>query len=287
MYPLSAASTCPKTKTANQGSTSVFIPTLNKMMFALVTGASGGIGLCLAEELAKRKINLLLIARSEDKLTAAATHLKSKYGIEAFILAIDLSQPLAENKVKAWVDAHQWPVNILINNAGYGLWGRAEDLDISTLNNMMQLNMNSMVNLSHSMIPILRKQTQSYILNVASTAAYQAVPTLTVYAATKAFVVLYSRGLRWELKGTGISVSCLSPGATSTGFIDRAGMQSMKERADKFSMKAEVVAAIGIDGMFKRKAEIIPGFVNWISVMATYLLPKTLVERIAYGLYKV
>lgn len=257
------------------------------MAFALVTGASGGIGLCLAEELAKRKISLLLIARSEDKLAAAAAHLKSKYGIETFYLAIDLSEPSAECKVKAWIDTHQWPVNILINNAGYGLWGKVEDLDASNLNNMMQLNMNSIVNLCHSLIPILRKQNHSYILNVASTASYQAVPTLTVYAATKAFVVLFSRGLRWELKGSGISVSCLSPGATSTGFVDRAGMQSMKERADKFSMKAEAVASIGIDGMFKRKAEIIPGFVNWISVMATYLLPKTLVERIAYGLYKV
>ncbi len=256
------------------------------MSFALVTGASGGIGLCLAEELARKKINLLLVARSEDKLKAAAIQLKSKHGIEAFVLAIDLSQPSAENKVKEWIDAHQWPVNILINNAGYGLWGRIEDLEASALNNMMQLNMNAMVNLCHSMIPILKKQTQSYILNVASTAAYQAVPTLSAYAATKAFVVLFSRGLRWELKNTGVSVSCLSPGATSTGFVVRAGMQSMKEKAEKFSMKAEAVASIAIDGMFKQKAEIIPGFVNWVSVKATYFLPKVLVERIAYGLYK-
>ncbi len=256
------------------------------MAFALVTGASGGIGLSLAEELAKKNTNLLLVARSEDKLNAAATQLKSKYGIEVFILAIDLSQPSAEESIKNWINTHQWPVNILINNAGYGLWGKVADLDVSALNNMMQVNMNSMVNLCHSLIPILKKQTQSYILNVASTAAYQAVPTLSVYAATKAFVVLFSRGLRWELKDSKVSVSCLSPGATSTGFVDRAGMQSMKEKAEKFSMKAEVVASIAIDGMLKQKAEIIPGFVNWISVKATYFLPKNLVERIAYSLYK-
>ena len=240
----------------------------------------------LAEELAKKNTNLLLVARSEDKLNAAATQLKSKYGIEVFILAIDLSQPSAEESIKNWINTHQWPVNILINNAGYGLWGKVADLDVSALNNMMQVNMNSMVNLCHSLIPILKKQTQSYILNVASTAAYQAVPTLSVYAATKAFVVLFSRGLRWELKDSKVSVSCLSPGATSTGFVDRAGMQSMKEKAEKFSMKAEVVASIAIDGMLKQKAEIIPGFVNWISVKATYFLPKNLVERIAYSLYK-
>src|SRR5260221_36772 len=91
------------------------------------------------------------------------------------------------------------------------------------------------------MIPYLRKKTPSYILNVASTAAYQAVPTMTAYAATKAFVVLFSRGLRWELKRSGISVSCLSPGATSTGFIDRAGMEVLKARAAKFSMTPEAV----------------------------------------------
>lgn len=257
------------------------------MTFALVTGASGGIGLCLAEELAKRKINLLLVARSEDKLATLSAHLKGKYGIEAFILPIDLSQPAAEDKIKAWINSHQWQINILINNAGYGLWGKVEDMDASALNNMMQLNMNSMVNLCHCLIPILKKESQSYILNVASTAAYQAVPTLSVYAATKAFVVLFSRGLRWELKGSDISVSCLSPGATSTGFVDRAGMQSMKERAEKFSMRPEEVASTAIEGMFKRKAEIIPGFVNWISTKATYFLPKNLVEKIAYSLYKV
>jgi len=256
------------------------------MPFALITGASGGIGLCLAEELAKRKINLLLAARSEDKLTAAAIHLKNKYKIEVFTLAIDLSEAHAENKVVTWIETHQWQVNILINNAGYGLWGRVEDIKTSALNNMMQLNMNALVNLCHIMIPILRKQPQAYILNVASTAAYQAVPTLSVYSATKAFVVQFSRGLRWELKNSSICVSCLSPGATSTGFIDRAGMQAMREKAEKFSMKAEVVASIAIEAMFKRKAEIIPGFVNWISVKATYFLPKVLVERIAYGLYQ-
>jgi short-subunit dehydrogenase len=121
---------------------------------------------------------------------------------------------------------------------------------------------------------------------VASTASYQAVPTLATYAATKGFVVLFTRGLRMELKGTPISVTCLSPGATSTNFIDRAGMESMKEKAEKFSMKPEAVAKIAIDGMFKGKAEILPGFVNWISVQLTYFMPKAIPEKIAEGLYK-
>ena len=118
---------------------------------------------------------------------------------------------------------------------------------------------------------------------------YPGVPVIAyinTYAATKAFVILFSRGLRWELKSSGISVSCLSPGATSTGFIDRAGMQSLKERAEKFSMKPEVVAEIAVKQMFKGKAEIIPGFVNWLSANLTYFVPKYVVEKIAAGLYK-
>mgnify|MGYP006347927339 FL=1 len=123
-------------------------------------------------------------------------------------------------------------------------------------------------------------------MNVASTASYQAVPTFSVYAATKAFVVLFTRWLRYELRDTSVSVTCLSPGATATNFVDRARLQAIKERADKFSMRAEEVARIGIDGMLKGKPEIIPGFVNWFSSQLTGFVPKALTEKIAAGLYK-
>ncbi len=257
------------------------------MAYALITGASGGIGLALAIELAKRKTNLLLIARSENNLAKACDELRAKYGITTSYLAIDLSLNDSVEKIESWIKQNSFSVNILINNAGYGIWGRVDTTSREALNNMMQLNMNVVANLCHAFIPELKKHEKSYILNVASTAAYQAVPTLTTYAATKAFVVLFTRGLRSELKNTPISVSCLSPGATSTSFVDRAGMNSsLKEKAEKFSMKASDVAKIGINGMFKGKAEILPGFVNWISVHLTYLMPKSIPEKIAEGLYK-
>jgi short-subunit dehydrogenase len=123
-------------------------------------------------------------------------------------------------------------------------------------------------------------------MNVSSTAAYQAVPTLSTYAATKAFVLLFTRGLRHELKGSSVSVSCLSPGATSTGFIDRANLGMLKEKAEKFSMEADEVARIAVKGMFAGKAEIIPGLLNWVSVKAVKHLPKGLTEQIAANLYK-
>lgn len=256
------------------------------MTYALITGASGGIGLCLARELAKRKINLLLVARNESSLISACSNLKKEFGIDTDYLSVDLSEASATKAITNWLEQKSYSVNILINNAGYGIWGTVEATPFNELNNMMQLNMNAVANLCHALLPELKKHPKSYILNVASTAAYQAVPTLATYAATKAFVVLFTRGLRMELKGTNISVTCLSPGATSTNFIDRAGMNSMKERAEKFSMKPESVAQIAIDGMFKGKAEILPGFVNWISVQLTYLMPKFIPEKIAEGLYK-
>lgn len=256
------------------------------MTYALITGASGGIGLCLARELAKRKINLLLVARNESSLISACSNLKKEFGIDTDYLSVDLSEASATKAITNWLEQKSYSVNILINNAGYGIWGTVEATPFNELNNMMQLNMNAVANLCHALLPELKKHPKSYILNVASTAAYQAVPTLATYAATKAFVVLFTRGLRMELKGTNISVTCLSPGATSTNFIDRAGMNSMKERAEKFSMKPEPVAQIAIDGMFKGKAEILPGFVNWISVQLTYLMPKFIPEKIAEGLYK-
>ena len=205
------------------------------MTYALITGASGGIGLCLARELAKRKINLLLVARNESSLISACSNLKKEFGIDTDYLSVDLSEASATKAITNWLEQKSYSVNILINNAGYGIWGTVEATPFNELNNMMQLNMNAVANLCHALLPELKKHPKSYILNVASTAAYQAVPTLATYAATKAFVVLFTRGLRMELKGTNISVTCLSPGATSTNFIDRAGMNSMKERAEKFS----------------------------------------------------
>lgn len=254
--------------------------------YSLVTGASNGIGYYFAHELAKRKHNVLIVARSEDKLQKLKSELISNYGVKCELLAIDLSMPGAAQQVLNWCNGNKYEVNTLINNAGYGLFGYVDKKAIADELNMMQLNMNVLVELCHAFIPMLKRQKKSYIMNVASTAAYQAVPGLTTYAATKAFVVLFTRGLRYELKNTSISVSCLSPGATATGFVDRAGLQAIQERADKFSMKADDVARIAIAAMLKGKAEIIPGWINKISAQLTYLVPKSITEKIAADLYK-
>ena len=257
------------------------------MPYALITGASGGIGWSMAKELASRKHDLLLIARSGDTLSKNCIELQQNFGVKADFLVTDLSVPNAALKIKEWLVEKNYAIDILINNAGFGSWGNLRDISRDELNQMMQLNMISLADICKVLLEDLEKNKKAYILNVASTASYQAVPTLATYAATKGFVVLFSRGLRWELKDGPVSVSCVSPGATATGFIDRANLGFIKEKSEKFTMPPQTVAKISINGMFSGKAEIVPGLMNWITVKAVGILPKSLPELIARNLYKV
>jgi short-subunit dehydrogenase len=257
-----------------------------KIKYAMVTGASKGIGRSMAIALAKRKINLLLIARSVDELSALQADIKKQYGVEVHVLSIDLSQPQAPKDVLNWVLANDYEISILINNAGYGLWGKFAELDLAAQLEMCQLNMTTVTSLCHLLLPILSKEKAAYILNVSSTAAYQAVPTLAIYSATKAFVLSFTRALRFELKGGPVSVSCLSPGPVDTGFAHRAGLDAFSKMAEKFNMKPDEVAEIALKGMFAKKSEIIPGFTNIISVYANRILPKGFIEKMAAGIYK-
>ena len=259
------------------------------MNFALITGASKGIGKSLAFALAKRKTNLLLVARSGDLLEEISISIKKQYSVEVDFLSIDLSHQDSSKLIYQWCLDKGYSVNILINNAGYGLWGEFDKLGLTEQNNMMQLNMFALVNLTYEMLPLLKLNNQAYILNVSSTTAYQAIPTLSLYAASKAFVLLFSRGLKLELEKSNVKVSCICPGPTSTGFIERAGMGGgiMEERAEKFSMTSDKVAEIALTGMYAGNAEIIPGIANKVGAMFTFFAPKWLTEKITASLYKI
>jgi len=257
------------------------------MAYSLITGASGGIGWAIAKELAARKHDILLLARSEDKLKQNAEELHNTFGVNVDYLSIDLSVPDVAVKVYDWLIQKNYSIDILINNAGYALWGKLQDLTREELNQMMQLNMFTMADFCKVMLPMLQKNTKAYILNVSSTSAYQAVPTMSTYAATKAFVLLFTRGLHLELKGTSVSASCLSPGTTTSGFMDRAKMDALKATAEKFTMDPEVVATTAIKGMFAGKAEIIPGAMNWISAKMAEILPKAIPEGISKNIYDI
>jgi len=255
--------------------------------YALITGASKGIGKSMAHELAKQGYPLLLVARSEAELKTLSDDLQTKYSINTSVLSIDLSTNGASQKVTDWIKMNQYPIGIVVNNAGYGVWGDFSQSSLTDQLGMMQLNMNVVVELSHLFVPILSKEKQSYILNIASTAAYQAVPTLAVYSATKAFVLSFTRALRFELAQTSISVTCFSPGPVDTGFASRAGINPLNKMAEKFNMRPDEVAKMAVKAMFSKKSEVIPGFTNIISVYANRVLPKAFIEKTAAGIYKI
>ncbi|TGE09622.1 SDR family NAD(P)-dependent oxidoreductase [Hymenobacter fodinae] len=257
------------------------------MKTALITGASRGIGRALAAELAHCGYHLLLAARSADQLEQVAAELRQRHGIEVHVYAADLATPGAAAALAAWAQAQTSELAVLVNNAGYGLWGRFEELSLEEQQNMLQLNMLLPMELTHALLPQLRQQPKAYILNVASTAAYQAVPTLTLYAASKAFLLSFSRGLRYELRDTSVSVTCLSPGSTTTDFADRAGMNAqLQETANKVSMTPQQVAQAAVAALLSGVAEIIPGTLNKVSAKLTSFVPKSLTERIAAGIYE-
>lgn len=256
------------------------------MNYALVTGSSKGIGKAMVENLAKIKYNLLLVARSKDLLQHLSEELMERYQVDVKWLALDLSEPDAPLKVKNWVTENNFPVSILINNAGYGLWGNFHESSLEDQNSMLRLNVFTLVDLTWLMVPVLKLQPKSYILNTGSLAGLQAIPTFNLYAASKALVNSFTRALRYELKNTNISVSLLSPGNVRTGFVERAGMPHMQKMAEKFSMSPEEIATIALNGMFKEKTEIMPGFANRFSAFMVKILPKSLIENLVGSAYQ-
>lgn len=257
------------------------------MSFALITGASKGIGKSIALQLAANKKDLLLIARSEQQLQELATDVQKKYGIKAYYLSMDLSRQEASRHVFNWCSENGYDVDMLINNAGYGLSGSFERYTLEEHVNMMQLNMNVVVEMTYLFLPQLKKQPKAYILNIASSAAYQAIPYLSLYAASKSFVLQFSRGLHHELKKTNVSVTCVNPGATDTAFVDRANVGTKGlELAKKFNMRPDEVAKIALDGMYKGKTEVITGFLNKLGAALAWLLPKKTIEKASAKIYQ-
>jgi short-subunit dehydrogenase len=257
------------------------------MEYAVITGASKGIGRAIAEELARKGFNVLLVARSGDLLVQACNEIVARYRVTADWMAIDLSLASAPREVFDWCRAKGYTVKALVNNAGYGLSGSFDKYATEEHLNMMHLNMDTLVSMTRMFLPVLQQQSRGYILNVASSAAYQAVPKLSLYAATKAFVLSFSRGLHQELRGSSVSVTVISPGATDTDFPNRAqlGEKGMKA-AEKFNMTPEVVAAVAVRGMLSGKAEVIAGAVNKVGAFMAWLLPKGVVERTAMKIYE-
>ena len=258
------------------------------MAIALITGASKGIGKAIAEELAKRKTDVLLIARSEHLLKEITQSLHTAYGINADYLALDLASEGAAKKIYSWCHEKNYNINMLINNAGYGLSGHFENHTLEQHLDVMKVNMSIIVELCFYFLPTLRQQKKSYILNIASQASFQAVPGLNIYAASKAFLQSFSRGLRYELRNTSVSVTVACPGSTDTDFANRAmvGSKALKT-AKTFNMSAPKVAEAAINAMFSEKTETTIGLINKLGKFLVWLMPKGMSEKAAGNIYEV
>ena len=253
------------------------------MKAALITGASSGIGLELARVMAKEKHNLVLVARSIDKLNRLAEELTTAQGIQVKTYKADLSHPKEIQKLYEQTQEDDIEVSYLINNAGFGEYGNFIENDWEKLNTMMQLNMVSLVHLTKLYSKDMVNSSFGKIMNVASTASFQPLPYFAVYAATKSFVLSFSEALASELKDHGITVTALCPGLTGTGFIDAANMEDTKflDKAKSSMATPEEVAEYGYESMMKGKTVAVHGMVNSIMANSSRFLPRDLVTTIA------
>jgi len=251
------------------------------MATVLITGASSGLGSEFARLCAADGKNLVLIARSADALGVLAEDLRKAHGITVEVLAHDLTEPDAVQHIVAGLAARNIEVDELINNAGVGKLSPFAETDERDLRGMLDLNVSALTMLTRALLPKMIARKRGRILNVASTASFQPGPLMAVYYATKAYVLHWSLALGNELNGSGITVTCLCPGPTKTGFQKAAGMLDSPLFKRFQTMDAVSVARAGYDAMLRGKPMVVPGLMNKVGAFATRLIPRTLAARIA------
>jgi short-subunit dehydrogenase len=248
---------------------------------ALITGASSGIGAELAKLCAADGYDVILVARNAGKLAELVTGVSQAYSIAARAVTVDLAQPAAPTRIFEQTRGER--IEILINNAGFGLLGPFAETDWSMEQRMLQVNIEALAHLTKLYLPEMLRRKSGRILNVASTAAFVPGPFMSVYYATKAFVVSFSHAIANEVAGSGVTVTALCPGPTDTGFAEAAGISGTKLFTGA-RMSAEEVARDGYRAMMAGKAEVISGARNRWMILSTRLAPRTMLAGIARGL---
>src|SRR5712692_6963438 len=248
------------------------------MNTTLITGASSGIGEAFARKLAARGHNLLLVARSEDKLINLCNELGRIKSTRAQYVAMDLSQPEAPARLFEETRKRELEIDLLINNAGFGSMGDFAKLDLARELNIICLNVRSLVELTHRFLQPMREQKSGAIINVASTAGFQAVPFMATYAATKAFVLSFSEALWEENRPLGIKVMALCPGVTDTNFFEASRMQRPPAR---ISQSPEEVVETALRGLKRGKSSVISGWTNFFLIETERLVPRSFILRAA------
>jgi short-subunit dehydrogenase len=246
------------------------------MNTTLITGASSGIGAAFARKLAKRGRNVLLVARSEDKLIALCNEIGRTSGIRAQYVAMDLTEPDAAQRLFEETQKRDLEIDMLVNNAGFGSMGDFERQERARELEMIDLNVKSLVDLTHRFLGPMRERHQGTIINVASTAAFQPVPYMATYAATKAFVLSFSQALWEENRQFGVQVLALCPGVTDTNFfaaakIDRPPMRTVQT--------PEEVVDAALRGMARGKSVVVSGWTNWVTVEVQRFVPRNFVTK--------
>jgi uncharacterized protein len=244
---------------------------------ALVTGASSGIGYELARLFAADGYRLILVARSTDKLEALAQEFLNAFKTETRVISADLGKDGAAAAIVAELDGA--PVDVLVNNAGHGLYGNFAETPLDKELNMIQLNVVALTQLTKLLLPPMIARGAGRVLNVASTAAFQPGPLMAVYYATKAYVLSFSEAIAEELRTTGVTVTALCPGPTKTGFQAGAAMEQSKLVRGKEIMDSKTVARVGFTALMKGKRVVIPGTMNKVMAQSVRFLPRSTVAR--------
>jgi uncharacterized protein len=248
---------------------------------ALITGASSGIGYELAKLLAQNHYDLVLVARSSAQLAQLADALQRQFGISAKPIALDLCAAPAPQFLFDQLQREGIAVDILVNNAGYGKFGGFAKVPLEESLGQIQLNIAALTHLTKLFLGPMLERRAGRIMNVASTAGFQPGPLMAVYYATKAYVISFSEALANEVSGTGVTVTCLCPGATDTGFQERAGTENTMLFRKLRPMDAYTVARDGYRGLMAGKTLVISGFRNWLLAEATRFGPRKLVTAVS------
>jgi short-subunit dehydrogenase len=253
---------------------------------ALITGASSGIGLELAKIFARNGHDLVLVARRKDALDTLAETLVREHGVGVRVIPKDLSDPAAPKEIHAELEDNSIPVDVLVNNAGFGVRGPFAELGVDEQLEMLQVNVVALTDLTRLFVPDMLRRGRGRVLNLGSTAGLVPGPLMAVYYATKAYVFSFSQALSNELAGSGVTVTVLVPGATRTGFADRAG--SSESRLFRgATMDPRSVAEIGYRGLMQGRAIVVAGLQNRALAFSIRLAPRRVLSQVARRLNEV
>jgi uncharacterized protein len=249
--------------------------------WALVTGASSGIGWALAEQLAAKGANLVLTARRADRLTRLAQEVATRHQVRAEVYAADLARPQGPGEIFRFVEEKRLPIEILINNAGFGAFGEFAEMPEEKIFGQIALNITALTELTRLFLPMMIARRSGRVMNVASTAAFQPGPLMAVYYATKAYVLSFSEAIANEVRGSGVTVTCFCPGATHTGFAQRSGTENSRLFKQFGVMSAEKVARDGYRALMDGRTVAISGAHNWVVAQSTRFAPRKMVTAIS------